>query len=164
VEHGKCHVAHVTLSTLYHFNINAERGRKLSGQQRVKADVDAMEAAPNQKLRDITWADVARDHCPDLYQLLYRQFSSNGTHTTINSINRYVISDSNMRVTGFRAAPHGEGVVEVLSAACLLFFWAADPFASAVDGPDVTVQIKQELVRFATLPGAFPGIAPLKTP
>ena len=69
-----------------------------------------------------------------------------------------------MRVTGFRAAPHGEGVVEVLSAACLLFFLAADPFASAVDGPDVTVQIKQELVRFATLPGAFPGIAPLKTP
>lgn len=133
---------------------------EIAEMQRVKADVDAMEAAPNPKLRDITWADVARDYCPDLYQLLYRQFSSDGTHTTINSINRYVISDGNMRITGFRAAPDGEGTVEVLSAACLLFFWAADPFALAVNRPDITAQIQQELARFGTLPGAFPGTTP----
>jgi len=64
---------------------------------------------------------------------------------------------------GRQQAPDGEGVVEVLSAACLLFFWAADPFASAVNRPDVTAQIKQELARFGTLPGAFPGMPP-KTP
>ena len=31
VEHGKCHFAHVALSTLHHFHINAECRRKLSG-------------------------------------------------------------------------------------------------------------------------------------
>jgi hypothetical protein len=43
VKHGKGHVAHVTLYTLHHFYINAERGRKLSGLQRVilfEADAD----------------------------------------------------------------------------------------------------------------------------
>jgi hypothetical protein len=35
VEYGKCHVARVTLPTLHHFHINAERRRNLSGHQRV---------------------------------------------------------------------------------------------------------------------------------
>jgi hypothetical protein len=51
-------------------------------------------------------------------------------------------------------------VVEVLSAACLLFMWAADPFAVAVNRPDITAQIKEQLHRFGTLPGAFPGETP----
>jgi hypothetical protein len=38
--------------------------------------------------------------------------------------------------------------------------WAADPFASAVNRPDITAQIKEQLQRFRTLPGAFPGEAP----
>jgi Family of unknown function (DUF5677) len=52
------------------------------------ASVDAMEAAPKAKLRDINWADVALKHCPDLYQLLYRSLSSDGTHATLNSLDR----------------------------------------------------------------------------
>jgi hypothetical protein len=46
--------------------------------------------------------------------------------------------------------------VEALSAACLMFIWAADPFAAAVDRPDVNAKIKVELRRFGTFPGAFP--------
>jgi hypothetical protein len=125
--------------------------------QTVKDEVDALEVPPNAKLQDIKWAEVARNHCPDLYQVLYRSFSSDGTHATIASIDRYVITDGNMQAIGFSAAPDGEGAVEVLSGACLLFFWAADPFAAAMDLPDVTDAIKQELARFGTLPGAFPG-------
>jgi hypothetical protein len=64
-----------------------------------------------------------------------------------------------MGITAFKAAPDGEGVVEVLSAACLLFMWAADPFAAAVDRPDVAA-IKEQLQRFGTLPGAFPAEPP----
>jgi hypothetical protein len=110
---------------------------EIAAMQRVVADVDAMEAAPNLKLRDINWADVALKHCPDLYQLLYRSFSSDGTHATLSSLDRYVITDTSMEITAFKATPDGEGVVEVLSAACLLFMWAADPFAVAVDRPDI---------------------------
>jgi hypothetical protein len=35
VKHGKCHVAHLILSTLHHLQINAERRRKLSRLQGV---------------------------------------------------------------------------------------------------------------------------------
>lgn len=133
---------------------------EISAMQAVVANVDAMETAPNPKLRDINWADIALNHCPDLYQLLYRSFSSDGTHVTLTSLDRYVEADANMQITAFKAAPDGEGVVEALSAACLLFMWAADPFAAAVNRSDVTAQIKKELHRFGTLPDAFPGEKP----
>jgi len=133
---------------------------EIAAMQRVVADVDAMEVSPKPKLRDINWADVAVKHCPDLYQLLYRSFSSDGTHATLSSLDRYVVTDSNMQITAFKVAPDGEGVVEVLSAACLLFIWAAEPFAVAVNRADITTQIKEQLQRFATLPSAFPGEAP----
>lgn len=133
---------------------------EIGAMQRVVRDVDAMEAAPKPKLREINWADVALKHCPDLYQLLYRSFSSDGTHATLSSLDRYVITDTKLQITAFKAAPDGAGVVEVLSAACLLFMWAADPFAAAVNRADITVAIREQLQRFGTLPGAFPGEAP----
>jgi Family of unknown function (DUF5677) len=121
------------------------------------ATADAAEQAKGRKLRDINWADVALKHCRDLYQLMYRSFSSDGAHTTLNSLDRYVMADANGRITSFKSAPGPEGLVETLSAICLLFLWAADPFAVSVGRPDVTGKIKQELRRFASLPGAFPG-------
>jgi len=134
---------------------------QIAAMQRAVADVDAMEAASNAKLREINWADVSLKLCPTLYDLLYRSFSSDGTHTTLSSLDRYVVTDANMEITAFKAAPDGEGVVEVLSGACLLFIWAAAPFAAAVNRPDITSQIKEQLQRFGTLPGAFPGEAPV---
>jgi len=125
--------------------------------QNVVDEVDAMEAPPNPRLQDIVWANVADKHCPDLYLPLYRSFSGDGTHTTIKSINRFTITDGNMQEVGFRVAPDGEGTVEVLAAACLLFFWAADPFAASVNRPDVPAALQRELARFGTMPGAFPG-------
>jgi hypothetical protein len=125
----------------------------------VKDEIDAMEAASGPKLHDINWAVIASQHCRDLYHLLYRLFSNDGAHTTLRTLDRYVVADSNMRITAFKAAD-GEGAVEVLSAACLLFFWAADPFAATVGRPDVTAQLKEQLRRFGSLPGAFPGVRP----
>jgi hypothetical protein len=121
------------------------------------AKVDAIEAAtPGKKLKEIKWEQVALRHCPDLYRLLYRSLSSDGTHTTLSSLDRYVVTDSNMQITAFKAAPDGEGMVEALSAGCLMFIWAAGPFAAVVDRPDVNAKIKALLHRFGTLPGAFP--------
>jgi hypothetical protein len=68
--------------------------------------------------------------------------------------------DSNGDMLAIKAAPDGDGLIEVLSAACQLFFWAADPFAAAVNRPDIAAQIKQELAKFGTLPGAFAAIRP----
>ena len=106
------------------------------------ASVDVIEAAtPGKKLKEIKWG-LSRQHCPDLYQLLYRSLSSDGTHATLSSFDRYVVTDANMQITAFKAAPDGEGIVEALSAACLMFIWAADPFAAAVDRPDLTLRSK----------------------
>lgn len=132
----------------------------VTAMKAVIASVDVMEKAKGAKLRDINWADVALKSCPDLYQLMYRSLSSDGTHTTLNTLDRYVLADANGQITSFKSAPGPEGLVETLSAACLLFLWAADPFADSAGRPDITARIKQQVQRFATLPGAFPKMPP----
>jgi Family of unknown function (DUF5677) len=132
----------------------------IAAMQAVVASVDAMEDAPKAKLRDINWADVALKHCPDLYQLLYRSLSSDGTHATLTSLDRYVVTDASMEITAFKSAPDPDGLAEVLSMACLLFLWASDPFAVSAKRPDVTDRIREEVQRFGTLPGAFPRETP----
>jgi len=95
-------------------------------------EVDAKEAAGS-KLADINWAAVAGKHCKDLYELLYRLLSSDGTHTTINAIHREVIYDAAEKITGLKVGPDTAGMVETLKAACVTFLWATDPFARAFD-------------------------------
>jgi hypothetical protein len=120
------------------------------------AAVDEIEASSGKKLKDINWADTAAAHCFDLYHLLYRTLSSDGTHATVNSLNRLLEVDSNEQITAFKVAPDLDGLVEAVSAACLLFIWAADPFAAAFNRPDVTSELSKQLKMFAQLPGAFP--------
>lgn len=119
------------------------------------AAVDTMEAASGKKLKDINWADTAAKHCFDLYHLLYRTLSSDGTHATVNSLNRLLEIDAD-QITAFKVAPDLDGLVEALSAACLLFIWAADPFAAAFDRSDVSSELSKQIKLFAQLPGAFP--------
>jgi hypothetical protein len=130
---------------------------EIATMRAVVADIDAMEAEGDWKLKEINWADVASEHCRDLYQLLYRSASSDGTHATIDSLNRFVVADEHLQITAFRVAPDTEGLVEALSAACLLFIWAADPFAAAFDRPDVSDELLKQVQLFAKLPNAFPG-------
>ena len=136
----------------------AYKAEDVAAMQAVVASVDAMEKSKGAKLRDINWADVALKCCPDLYQMMYRSLSSDGTHTTLNTLDRYVLADAKGQITSFKSAPGPEGLVETLSAACLLFLWAADPFADSAGRPDITAKIKQEVQRFGTLPGAFPDM------
>ena len=124
------------------------------------AAANAEGAAPKKrKLQGIEWAATAMKYCPDLYQLLYRTMSSDGTHATINSLDRFVETDATGRITAFKVAPDTTGLVEAVSAACLLFIWAAEPFAVAFDRPDVSAELSNRIQHFAQLPGAFPGKA-----
>ncbi len=74
------------------------------------AEVDASEAAAiatdGKPLRDINWAEVDPQHCKDLYGLMYRLFSGDGTHTNINAINRFMEFDAGGQLTGFRVGPN----------------------------------------------------------
>jgi hypothetical protein len=135
-------------NTDYRAALSAQKIAKLEA---TVSEIDSMEAAGSE-LRDIIWADVAAKHCRDLYELLYRLFSSDGTHTTINAIHREVIYDAAGRITGLKVGPDTAGMVETLNAACLTLLWAADPFARAFNQSGIRVQIQEQIRRFAQLP------------
>jgi hypothetical protein len=130
---------------------------QIAQMEALVAEVDAMRAESKEQVSDIVWADVARRHCPDLYDLLYRLLSWDGTHTNVNSINRHVITDANMQITGLKMGPDTNGLVETLSASCLTFLWAAGPFARAFGRDDISVRISSQLRRFNELPQDNPN-------
>jgi hypothetical protein len=119
------------------------------------AAADAYEAAKGKELTDIKWEQVAEKHCPNLYQFHYRNLSSDGTHATVNSLERFLVVDEHGEVTHFKAAPDEDGLVEALSAASLVFLWSAGPYAETNGLSDAQALVDDRLREFATLPGAF---------
>ena len=75
----------------------AYKAEDVAAMKGVVASVDAMEKAKGTKLRDINWADGAVKYCPDLYQLMYRSLSSDGTHTTLNTLDHYAMADDKIK-------------------------------------------------------------------
>jgi Family of unknown function (DUF5677) len=94
-------------------------------------EVDALNANPTTRLMEINWADVAKRHCPDLYELLYRLLSTNSTHTNIDTANNQFEVDSGGQIIGLKTRPNYEELAEMLRSACLIFLWAAEPFLRA---------------------------------
>jgi Family of unknown function (DUF5677) len=121
-------------------------------------DVDAREkAVAPLKFGDPNWSNVAQIHCKDLYQTLYRLLSSDGTHTTINAIHRHVGYDANQQIEELKIGPDTADLVETLKAACLVFLWAADPFARAFALSDAAARLQTQLQRFNVLPQDEPA-------
>ncbi len=118
-------------------------------------DVADQEATAGREFRDITWASVAAKHCRDLYDLLYRSLSNDGTHTNVNAIHRFLEFDVSSQLTGLRFGPNTRDMVEVLKMACLMFIWAADPFARA-HALQFQQKIADKMIRFEGMPGEEP--------
>jgi Family of unknown function (DUF5677) len=125
---------------------------QIAQMQATIAEVDAIDAARTTKISDIKWANVAVKHCRDLYELLYRTLSTDGTHTNIHSIHRYMMYDQAGKFSGFKVGPDIDGMIDTLKAACLMFLWAADPFAQAFPRDGLEDRIRAQLQRFDTLP------------
>lgn len=121
--------------------------------------VDAMEKAAGRNLADITWANVAQKHCKDLYELLYRLLSSDGTHTNIDSIHRILDYDDTKQIKGLKTRPDIADLVETLMAACLMFLLAADPFVRAYNQSEIRTRIREMNQRFNALPQDEPSDA-----
>ena len=129
--------------------------------EKANSEAGAREVANGGKeLTDIKWEQVAEKHCKELYHLLYRSLSSDGTHATINVLERFLVVDGAGEITAFKVAPDGAGLVETLSAACLMFIWAADPYADTNGLADMSAAITVRVQQFATLPDAFPRRGP----
>jgi hypothetical protein len=125
---------------------------EIAQMQATVSEIDAEEAAAGKKLGDINWADVAMKHCKDLYELLYRQLSGDGTHTNINAVHRYMVFDAAGQLSGFRVGPTTDDMIGVLKGACLMFLWAADPFARAANQDAVRMKIQDAIQHFGALP------------
>ncbi len=118
-------------------------------------EVADKEAVAERKFDDIKWANVAAKHCPDLYNLLYRSLSNDGTHTNINAIHRFLEFDGTSQPTGLRFGPSTRDMVDVLKMACLMFIWAADPFART-HALKFRSQIADKIRQFGGMPGEEP--------
>lgn len=120
------------------------------------AQVDAMEAAKLKKLQDITWANVGGKYCKDLYELLYRLLSADGTHTTIDAINRMFDYSPTGEIVSVKVGPDVADMVETLKAGCLMFLWAAESFANVYGLANMQARIQEKVAEFAALPESEP--------
>lgn len=143
-------IARLTLNNPIHRSFYAPA--EIAQMQETVSEVDAEEAVAGNKLSDINWADVAVKHCKDLYELLYRQLSGDGTHTNINAIHRHLQFDATGQLTGMKVGPTTDDLIGVLKGACLMFLWAADPFARAANQDTVRTKIQAAIQRFGALP------------
>src|SRR5208337_4384295 len=129
---------------------------EISNMNGAIAEADAYQALKGSELTKIKWEQVAEKHCPELYHLIYRDLSSDGTHATLNALNRFVHVGASGEMTSFKAAPDVEGLVDVLSATSLLFIWSAGPYAETNGLADAVAAINERVQEFKTLPGANP--------
>ena len=129
---------------------------EIANMNKAIADADAYQASRRKELTEIKWEQVAEKHCPELYQLFYRDLSSDGTHATINAAERFLVVDGAGQITDFKVVPDTQGLVDVLSAASLVFIWAAGPYAETNGLVDKAAAINNRMAEFKALPGAFP--------
>ncbi len=151
--HNQRKIARILLNTpVYRERYSAA---EIAQMETTLNNVADQEAAAGREFRDVTWAAVAAKHCPDLYDLLYRALSNDGTHTNINAIHRFLEFDESSHLTGLRFGPNTGDMVDVLKHACMMFIWAADPFARA-HALQFRPQIAEKLREFSRMPGEVP--------
>lgn len=114
-------------------------------------EVEALKADPATKPKEIKWADVAQKHCPDLYQLLYRLLSTNGTHTNIDAVHGQLETDQAGKIVGLKAGPDPDGIVEALKAGCLAFLYGAEPFARVFPTDGIADRIQASIATVGAL-------------
>ena len=127
---------------------------KLAEMNATIAQVDAMEAA---KL--IAWANVGGKYCKDLYELLYRLLSADGTHTTLDAINRMFDYSPTGEIVRVKVGPDVADIVETLKAGYLMFLWAAESFANVYGLAIMQARVQEKMAVFMTLPQREPSKA-----
>lgn len=136
---------------------------KIAEMNATIAQVDAMEVAKlkasNNKLQDITWANVGGKYCKDLYELLYRLLSADGTHTTLDAINRMFDYSPTGEIVSVKVGPDVAEMVETLKAGCLMFLWAAESFANVYGLANMQARVQEKMAEVMTLPQNEPNKA-----
>jgi len=98
-------------------------------EQTIKS-LEAVDKSSTRAPRAINWKEVADRYCKDLYMTLYRLLSSDGTHATIDVMDRYFEVGADGEIAAIKLGPDFKGLDDTVNAACLTYLWAAIPFAS----------------------------------
>lgn len=122
--------------------------------EEVRKNIEAIDKKSSRAPKNINWKDVADKHCKDLYIALYRLLSSDGTHTTIDVMNRYFESNELGQITALKMGPDHEGLEETINAACLTFLWAASAFAQVFNDGKSKEVVADYLKEYRKLAGA----------
>ena len=115
------------------------------------AEVDQEKQDPSKFIGEINWEAEAKRCCPDLYKLLYRLLSTNGTHINLDAVHAQFETDSSGRIVALKVGPDDDGVVESLKSGCLMLMWAVDPFLRAFPKDGFEARLKTEMGRIDEL-------------
>jgi hypothetical protein len=99
-----------------------------------------------------------------LYQVFYRDLSSDGTHATLGSLERLLGVEEDGQITGIKAGPDTDGLVELLSHACLVFILSAEVCAKVNGLGDVAAALDRAVVKFHALNGVAPTLEVATSP
>ena len=97
-------------------------------------------------------------HCPLhvrqlLYQVLYRDLSSDGTHATVSSVERLLGVEGGGRIITIAAGPDETGLVELLRRASIVFILSAMVCAQKSGLTDMTVALDKAVREIEALDG-----------
>lgn len=106
---------------------------------------------PEEERRSIIWANVAAQHCPEIYDTMYRIFSNDGTHVTLTALNdRLEFADG--PVPRIKVGPDTAKLVNTLNGACGAFLHALSAFALLFPNALPANQISEFSRRFSLMP------------
>ena len=117
----------VTCSSDYRGHLDAEQVGRL--QATAQGNDTRSLCSPVGGFR-INWEQEAKDHCKDLYDLVYRPLSQHGTHITIGTIHQQFSTDEHGKINAIKLGPDTEGLELTLKFACLILAGAARAFAN----------------------------------
>ena len=83
---------------------------EIANMNKAIAEADQYRASQGRELTDIKWEQVAerpRNGTLSLYQLFYRDLSSDGAHATIDALERFLVVDGGGQITDFKVRPTG---------------------------------------------------------
>ena len=121
---------------------------------------DARRHGFDEKPSKIHWDQVARTHCPELYDLVYRLLSTYGTHVNLHRLDEQLRTDEQGGVLGLNRGPTTQGLEFTLQSACMILLHAARVVANVLERPGFEDRLRFQLRRFADLADLASGRVP----
>ena len=85
--------------------------------QKVRESRDKLANLPENERKSINWEAVASRCCPDIYHTMYRIFSADGSHVSIDTLNDRFEFDE-FHVSKIKVGPDSNKMIDTINAIC----------------------------------------------